>query len=714
MSGAILLSMLLLFASRILFACEGMLCKIIDILYNAFEVFAGIKTVQYNGSPDYMLEVFFSNPVVSTVYWGMACIGFALMFGFAIVAVVRKLFDYTGEKVKATYTQIFINCFKSILLILLMTAIVSATINASGVLMRSIDTLFNSAEVMSNPPDISFDDEDRYDMYQVLDTIADYSLSPSYDSRFNINSCFNAIRPGMQKLDKTNIFKFSYTGVNGENGERDNDSWQYALLQIYKAASVYEELDIDTYNEPLNKAILDCMYQLKTNKDFKPLSYYIEPEKAGMSFGTTLGRTIMLTCSFGCANNSKFDENPAITDSLRYPYYVGEKDVFSYSSMEDDFDLGLFSWNHIVCLIIAYFIIKEMLIIIINSVARIFNIILLYITAPGFLAVMPLDDGGKFKQWTTAYVIQSLSLFGSVFAVRLLMIFIPIVLGSNLVLFEDSFANGIAKLAFVIGICVTSEKANGMISGILADNAGYQSIMAGDVGGGFASSAMALGGKVLGAAAKTGFKIGKGVLGAVGDASGLTTATEALKEKTGFNKLKNLGQSMRDKGGIVGAFKSGLSTNAIEKANSDKAKQEADAKDTKDFRSGVLGALANMAGLGGQFNGQGGQGGGGNFGSGNFGSGNFGSGSFGGDGNQNENQDENKEPGVMDTIKEGVSEIGKGAINMMTAGEVNMPPSQEQPKEKPKEKKGDGKTPPKINIPNMNNLGNLGNIGNKK
>lgn len=620
MSGAILLAMLLVFASRILFACEGMLCKIIDILYDAFEVFAGIRTVQYNGSPDYLLEVFFSNPVVSTVYWGMACIGFALMFGFAIAAVVRKLFDYTGEKVKATYTQIFVNCFKSILLILLMTAIVSATINASGVLMRSVDTLFNSAEVMANPPDISFDDEDRYDMYQVLDTVADYSLSPSYDSRFNINSCFNAIRPAMQKLNKTNIFKFSYTGVNGVNGERDNDSWQYALLQIYKAANIYEEMDIDAYNEPLNKAILDCMHQLKTNKDFKPLSYYVEPEKAGMSFGTTLGRTIMLTCSFGCANNSEFDENPAVTDSLRYPYYVGEKDVFSYSSMEDDFDLGLFSWNHIVCLIIAYFVIKEMFIIIINSVARIFNIILLYVTAPGFLAVMPLDDGGKFKQWTTAYVIQSLSLFGSVFAVRLLMIFIPIIMGSNLQLFENAFANGIAKLAFVVGICVTSEKANGMISGILADNAGYQSIMAGDVGGGFASSAMALGGKVLGAAAKTGFKIGKGVLGAVGDATGLTTGANKLAEKTGVNKLKNLGQSMRDKGGIVSAFKSGLSTNEQEKASKDKADKEADAKDTKDFRSSVLKSLGEIGGA----------------------------------------------------AVDGAKEVGKGVVNLATGGEVNL------------------------------------------
>ena len=361
-------------------------------------------------------------------------------------------------------------------------------------------------------------------------------------------------------------------------------------------------------NGNLNNAILDCMHKLKTNKDFKPLSYFIEPEKSGMSLGTTLGRTIMLTCSFGCANNEAYDKNPSVTDSLRYPYYVGEKNVYDYGVVENDFDIGLFTWNHVVCLAVAYFLIKEMLIILINSVARIFNIILLYIAAPGFLAVMPLDDGGKFKQWTTAYVIQSLSLFGSVFAVRLLMIFIPIIMGTNLQLFADSFANGVAKLAFVIGICVTSEKANGLISGILADNAGYQSIMAGDVGGGLASTAMSLAGKTVGAVAKKGFQIGAGTLGAIGDATGLTTAKKAFEDKVGISKLKNLGQSMRDKGGIVGALRSGISTNDQERAMGEQMQSAADAKDTKDFRSNLLNTLVNMVG-GGDGSGQGGGGG---------------------------------------------------------------------------------------------------------
>ncbi|MCQ2552571.1 MAG: hypothetical protein MJ148_04430 [Clostridia bacterium] len=560
MSSIILMAVLLLFAARILFAIEAMLCKLIDILYEAFEIFAGIKTVLYEGQKNYIINVFFDNDVITAVYWGMACIGFALTFGFAIAAIVKKMFDSTGEKVKGSNAQILINTFKSILLILLMTAIVSATINATGTLMQAVDTLFDNAYEYAYPSKIVFTETDFKDMYDIMDTIGNYALNPSYESRFNVNSCFNEIRIKLQKLAQTNIFAFSYA--------KAPDSWQYTLLQIYSAADVYQDIPIDSYNEGMILTLSDCMYRLKTDKNFLPLESY--QESASMAgLGGLLGRTIMLSCTMDSANNPEFNKHASLTDALRKPYYVGEKDCYSYSQMEDDFDIGLFSYQHVVALIVAFFVVKEMAAILINCTGRIFNIMILYITAPGFIAVMPLDDGGKFKQWTTAFIIQSLSIFGSVVAVRLLIMFIPIVLSTDLVLFEESFPNAVAKLAFVIGICVTSEKASGMISGILADNAGYQSIMAGDVGGGLVSKGMSLAGGALKAGAKMGFSAGAKVLGGLSDATGLTTAANKVGGKVGnwatqklggLDNLKNVGQAMREHGGVVGAWKKGFQT----------------------------------------------------------------------------------------------------------------------------------------------------------
>ena len=593
MTAVILLSVLLIFAQKILFALESLLCMLIDTMYKCFEAFASITPVKYFGNQRYLINVFFENDVVSTVYWGMACIGFALMFGFAIVAVVKKLFDSTGEKVKATYGMILTNCFKSVLLILLMTAIVSATIDATGVLMRSVDYLFNHAEAMANPNTIVFTSSDFATMNRIFNTIGNYSLNPSYDNRFNINACFNDIEQDMQLLDKTGMFDYSYT--NPQNGEDPNTTWQRILLNIYAAQDVYKPLPIDSYNESVVSSIKEAMYQVKVNNDFKPLQKYSETNTDD-SLGTTIGRTIMLTASFGHAKNSRYDEHPSVTDGLRRAYYTGEKNIYDYDTVEKDFELGIFSWNHLVAIVVSFFVLKEMFVILLNSVARIFNIILLYITAPGFLAVIPLDDGGKLKQWTTAFVIQSLSLFGSVFAVRLLMIFLPIVMSSDLELFENNFANGVGKLVFMIGICVTSEKANGLISGILADNAGYQSIMAGDVGGGVMNKAMALGGKALSIAGKAGFKLADGAVGALGAATG---ATHLFKDTIG-GALKNFGQSVREsKGGFVGAAKKGFKTNEQIKSKADEQKQAAQEQDTKDFRSSVLSSLQSMAGGGG-------------------------------------------------------------------------------------------------------------------
>ena len=82
---------------RLLYYIEYGLCWIVGMLDQMFQVFAGIVKVSYDGEPDYLINVFFRNHAVSNVYWGMALIGVALCFGFAMFAAVRKLFDGSGK-----------------------------------------------------------------------------------------------------------------------------------------------------------------------------------------------------------------------------------------------------------------------------------------------------------------------------------------------------------------------------------------------------------------------------------------------------------------------------------------------------------------------------------------------------------------------------------------------------------------------------------------
>lgn len=571
-----ILALLYTLLCHILFWVESFLSVILDALYSIFEVFAGITTIKVAGERTYLLNAFLSNGIVSAVYKGMALIGIAMTFGFAVAAVIKKSFDSSGEKVKATYGMIIGNVLKAILLILLMTAIVSATVSATGVLMRQITYVFDNAEDIADPSEIYFDSNDYATMFRILDTIGNYSLNSAYNSRYNINSCFNAIRPDLQQMENNKIFNFSY-----DEGTAAQNSWQAAILKIYNSASIDEELPIDLYNESVTNALLDCVDKLQHDGSFKPLSYYKKTPK-NTSGTVDLGRMVMVISSFDAAWNSKYNKNPSLYDSLRGPYMNGSKNIYSLA-MEGDFCLSFGCWNHILAVFLNLVLIWEFLIMLINCTARIFNIIILYITAPFFASVMPLDDGGKMKQWTTAFVIQSLSIFGSVVAVRLLIIFIPIIMGGDLQLFESSFVSMLARVALLVGMTVTAEKASGMISGILADNAGYQSIMAGDVGAGIANkakgaagAALKLAGKGVGAAAKAG-----------ADATGLTTKANAISDS-----VSNKFQAMREKGGFSAAKKSGWKTKAQEEKESANEEKE----DQKKFRQDVRNFMDNSNG----------------------------------------------------------------------------------------------------------------------
>ena len=145
-------------------------------------------------------------------------------------------------------------------------------------------------------------------------------------------------------------------------------------------------------------------------------------------------------------------------------------------------DFELSEINYIILFIVAFKMIWDLAVIIINCVARLFNMIFLYIIAPPFIATIPLDEGGKLKQWTTAFTVQCFSVFGSIIAMRVLLLFIPIVIDSKLVLLPNSSLNLLAKMVLILGGMSTAKRASSVITGILADNAGMQAIHAGDMG----------------------------------------------------------------------------------------------------------------------------------------------------------------------------------------------------------------------------------------
>ena len=455
------------------YALASGLCWIIDILDSFFGVMSGQVQVSYNKQPYYLINVFFENASVRNAYWAMALLGILLCFVFAIIAVAKKTVD-AGDKMRQGMGDILTGLFKGIIIIVSLTFIMTMTLDLTNALLQRVTYAFNHSEDIDKPVTITYTDEEYAAMARVLNTIGNYSLNPSYNSRYNINSCFNEIRTDLQFLKEKGAFALHY--VTDENNPV---SWQSELQKIVNAADLSRDLKMDVYDAGVTNAIVSLMKTMQQNSSFAPLQSY-ERKYVSNSSKVPLDRLIFLMCTMDAAKNPAFNDSPTVGDELRGAYYTGEKSIYNLESVFADFEISKI--NFIVLIAVAFKLIWDYAVIIINCVARIFNLLLLYLIAPPCIATLPLDEGGKMKQWTTAFVIQCFGVFGTIIAMRVMLLFIPIVIDNNLLLFDNYVLNLMAKVIIILGGMETAKRASGMVTGILADNAGMQAITASDMG----------------------------------------------------------------------------------------------------------------------------------------------------------------------------------------------------------------------------------------
>ena len=539
---------------RLLYYIEYGLCWIVGMLDQMFQVFAGIVKVSYDGEPDYLINVFFRNHAVSNVYWGMALIGVALCFGFAIFAAVRKLFDGSG-KIQQSWGQMMAGLLRSIVLILGMSAIMAIVLNSTNILMQQVNYLFNDAENKDLPETIVYTDEQYAAMGRVLNTIGNYALNPSYNSRYNINACFNEIRQDLYYLQQQGVFRYYYTRTD-QNGKTIN-TWQNVLQDVANAADLRYDLKLDKPYESVTRSLTRAMDVIGEDASFKPLGEYTRVTTSETL--VPLDRLVFLMGSMHAAKNPMYNAKPALDDSLRAPYYTGEKSIYDLDQVNKDFDIGIASTDYIIVYVACVALIFDLMVIILNCIARIFNMLFLYLIAPPVIAAQTLDSGGKTRQWMIAFLVQSLSVFGTVISMRLLLIYLPIIAGPRLVLFENSvILNLMAKLVLIYGGFEAAKKSTALLTGILADSAGWQSIQAGDmstsaakaigsvtgVAKGVAGTGLKTAGTVVGFAAKPLTNLAKRPFAAIGSAwSNLGTGREKAENERSIEKEISLSKA---------------------------------------------------------------------------------------------------------------------------------------------------------------------------
>lgn len=514
-------------------AIDMLICYFLKILYAMFETFSGIKNVTYNGKETSLIAVFFSNQSINEVYKLIAGMGIALAFGFAIVAVIRKTFDL-DEKVKPTHGGILRGLFRTILLILGTNIIIIVAITLTNAMTRGITYAFNNPNATTKT--IEFSDADYATMARIMNKIGNASVNQSKENKYNINACYNDIREDMRLLEKKGIFKYSYV-IKAENVEASADeskskkkddarverssedykiikNWQYDLTKIARAHNLSNEQTLGEYNEELTNAMVACMEDL-SDPDFKPLKSFTREDSQITTDNSPIDAIVFLTATTHAASNSSYNENVDImTDPLRSEYVAKNgKSIYDVSQVKRDFNIDFVSFDHLVVIFVGYVLFRIFLELSVNCVARIFNMLMLYLISPLIFAVTPLDDGEKTKQWSIAFIVQAFGVIGSLISVRLFMLSVPIIFSSNLQLFENDIFNYFGKVVMMIAVGITISQASKIVTGILANSAGMQSINASDIGGAGAKQIMGMAKKGLGVGAKGLTLAGKGAWG---------------------------------------------------------------------------------------------------------------------------------------------------------------------------------------------------------
>lgn len=92
-----------------------------------------------------------------------------------------------------------------------------------------------------------------------------------------------------------------------------------------------------------------------------------------------------------------------------------------------------------------------MLVSILQFIQRIFAILVLYVVSPFFVAMMPLDEGAKFKRWREMFVSHMVSAFGPILSMKLYFMIIPLAVSNDIQYPVQGSVLSAVHLLFIIG-----------------------------------------------------------------------------------------------------------------------------------------------------------------------------------------------------------------------------------------------------------------------
>lgn len=194
---------------------------------------------------------------------------------------------------------------------------------------------------------------------------------------------------------------------------------------------------------------------------------------------TTLGRMVFVVSSLDAAKQEQYNisnsnpvHNIGIEDGVRKLFYNGPNSYTEKKEVEKYFLYEKF--DYLVGFGMGIFLLIIMASCLVVFVQRIFDIIVLYLVSPFFVAIMPLDDGEKFKRWRELFLGKCFTGFGSVAAMKIYLMLCPVIMGNQISFAESSSVEStyLIKMIFMLGGAWAVLKSGPMITTLLSSASG--------------------------------------------------------------------------------------------------------------------------------------------------------------------------------------------------------------------------------------------------
>ena len=230
--------------------------------------------------------------------------------------------------------------------------------------------------------------------------------------------------------------------------------------------------------------------------------------------GTTVSDTVFQISAMTANKNASHNlsSTQTFTTGMRASYNKGGWKNIDF--VKQNFHLNKI--DYVVGFILAIFLLIVLATITLTFVQRIFEILILYITAPFFISTMPLDDGQKFGAWRDLFIAKLVSGMGTLILVNLYLMAVPIVMNPDLRLDPRALTSQyltydyLLKIIFVAGGALAAKQGGSMITSLVNAQAGQQEQQTMQQTGAMVQrGAMFAGGMALGAASIAG-KVGLG------------------------------------------------------------------------------------------------------------------------------------------------------------------------------------------------------------